>query len=397
MNDRKKTAVVVGAGIAGVSICFALKKRNIQTILIDSDFGPAQHASGNPIGVVYPFLTKHKTAESEFSLSSFIYFLSIWENYHLEQKVPHVDGIYYLMDTEGTYDRYSHSIISHQIPNNIARESVEPTSGTKALFFPQGKSLSPVDLTKQILTITNPDTKYNCKLLKWEESNENSKILCQTTDEKIECDYLFLSQGYQFSEDPHLDWLPLKKVRGQILKIPEQNPTNTYGILYGDYLTPAIQGIQVLGATFDEFKLESEPRSEESEMMWKDLYQKLPNLTSQWNPQNPSLFPTRVSYRTQSQDRSPVIGRLPNISKMDVSIKYQNLLKKGGKKIEIPYFENVGILNGLGSRGLTHSLYAAEILVSSMVNEPNIVSEKIFKSLKPDRFLIRMWKRDQLT
>lgn len=65
--------------------------------------------------------------------------------------------------------------------------------------------------------------------------------------------------------------------------------------------------------------------------------------------------------------------------------------------MNIPYYEYVGILNGLGSRGLTHGLYAAEILVSSLLKEPNSILDSIFNSLKPDRFLIRMWKREQLT
>ncbi|MCW7481071.1 FAD-dependent 5-carboxymethylaminomethyl-2-thiouridine(34) oxidoreductase MnmC [Leptospira kanakyensis] len=396
MNQHKKTAIVVGAGIAGASICLALKKRDIPTILIDSDSGPAEHASGNPIGVVYPFLTKHKTAESEFSLQAFIYFLSIWKNLKLGTLIPHKDGIYFLIDKEESYDRYTHALRSHQILSHIALEKDEPISGIRAIFFPEGKSLSPKDLTKQILNITNPKTKYNCKLVSWNEL-ENGEILCQTTDGQLTCDYLFLSQGYQFEDDPNSKWLPLKKVRGQILKIPEQNPTNTHGILYGDYLTAPLQGYQVLGATYDEFKLEEETRPEESESMWEGLIQKLPTLVSSWNLPNVRLFPTRVSYRTQSQDRGPIVGKLPDISKIDLSIKYQNRLKKDGKEIKIPYFEQVGILNGLGSRGLTHSLYAAEILVSSIFKEPDIVSERIFKYLQPDRFLFRMWKRDQLT
>ncbi|MBM9545475.1 FAD-dependent 5-carboxymethylaminomethyl-2-thiouridine(34) oxidoreductase MnmC [Leptospira sp. 201903074] len=396
MDQKKKIAVVVGAGIAGASICLALKQRNIQTILLDSDTGPAKHSSGNPIGVVYPFLTKHKTSESEFSLEAFRYFLSIWDRFHLKNLVPHVDGIYFLMDTKESYDRYSNAIISNQIQSHTAIESIETFSGSPALFFPEGKSISPVDLTKQILILSNPVTKYSCKLLSWEEEENKSKVHCQTSVGKIECDYLFLTQGYQFADDPHLEWLPLRKVRGQILKIPEEKTTNTYGILYGDYITAAIDGYQVLGATFDEFKLEENPRPEESESLWKDLLNRLPKLSDQWEPQNPRLFPTRVSYRTQSQDRHPIVGKLPNISKLDLSVKYQNLLRNADKKMNIPYYESVGILNGLGSRGLTHALYSAEILVSTMLEETNPISEKIFKSLKPDRFLIRMWKRDQL-
>lgn len=401
-GNNNRTVIVVGSGIAGASICYALSKQNIKTILIEKESKPATKASGNPIGVVYPFLTKHKTAESEFSYLAFQYFLELWDSLDLGSTVPHVDGIHYLLDSESAYDRYSHALKNHQIPKSLAEITMDPYSQKDSLYFPQGKALSPVELTKELIRYAKPEEVYQTNLISWEETE--GKIICQTNKESIHADYLFLALGYQFASDPRLNWIPMKQVRGQIVQVPMSYFPNNTSLLYGDYLTAEIDGQRVLGASFDEFHLEEEPRMEETIQLWKGLQEKLPNLRESWDGVDLSQLGTRVSYRTQSQDRHPVVGKLPNVSQLDTSIKYQNLFRKKGKPFQIPYFESVGILNGLGSRGLTHSLLAGKILVNLVLGLPKEnpkaemdVPEHIIQSLKPDRFLLRMWKRDQLT
>ncbi|TGM35245.1 FAD-dependent 5-carboxymethylaminomethyl-2-thiouridine(34) oxidoreductase MnmC [Leptospira biflexa] len=394
---EEKTAIVVGSGIAGASICYALSKQNINTILLESESAPAKHASGNPIGVVYPFLTKHKTAESEFSLIAYTHFLEVWERLGLENSVPHANGIHFLLETESNVDRYWHALLSHQIPESIAKQSFEPNSQIKALYFPKGKALSPAILTKELIRLAHPTMKLQSTLVSWREKESDGKLICETNEEKFEVDFLFLAQGYQFTKDPFSNWIPMKQVRGQIVQIPSAFFQNQTSILYGDYLTAEIKGERVLGASFDEFHLEIEPRINETITMWETLQSKLPNLHNDWKTVDVSQFGTRVSYRTQSQDRHPVVGKLPNLSTLDTTVKYQNMFRKDHKPFQIPYYESVGILNGLGSRGLTHSLLAAEILVKSILNQTMDIPNNLINSLKPDRFLLRMWKRDQLT
>lgn len=404
------TAIVVGGGIAGASVCYALSKRKIKTILLESESSPAKQSSGNPIGVVYPFLTKHKTTESEFSYLAYRYFLELWESLELGNKVPHSDGIHFLLETNSAYDRYSNAILSHQIPIDIAFLEKEKYSNLYSLFFPTGKAISPVALTMELLRLAKPETKYNSRLHSWQtidkdkNDEQDGKLICQTDTETLSANYLFLTQGFQFANDPTLQWIPMKQVRGQIVKIPGSICKNQSSILYGDYITAEINGERVLGASFDEFHLEKEPRIKETIMMWEGLQSHLKNVIVENQTLDVKNFGTRVSYRTQSQDRHPVVGKLPIVSQLDTTVKYQNLFRKSGKPFQIPYYESVGILNGLGSRGLTHALLAGEILVNQVLNktmkfldQKNEIPEHIIQSLKPDRFLLRMWKRDQLT
>lgn len=405
-----KTAIVVGGGIAGASVCYALSQRKIKTILLESESSPAKHASGNPIGVVYPFLTKHKTTESEFSYLAYRYFLELWESLELGTLVPHKDGIHFLLETISAYDRYSNALLSHQIPKAEAYLEKELHSNLDSLYFPKGKALSPVALTRELIQMAKPEIKCNSRLISWQPSKENGMdehegtLICQTETGTLSANYLFLTQGFQFGNDPNLQWIPMKQVRGQIVKIPGSICKNKSSILYGDYITSEIDGERVLGASFDEFHLEKEPRIKETIMMWEGLQKHLAKVINENETVDVKNFGTRVSYRTQSQDRHPVVGKLPKVSDLDTTVKYQNLFRKNGKPFQIPYFETVGILNGLGSRGLTHALLAGKILVDQIIKERKEnsklkmeIPDRIIQSLKPDRFLLRMWKRDQLT
>ena len=58
-----KTAIVIGAGIAGCASAYALAQRGWQVTLLERHQDIAQEASGNPRGVLYPRLASHSTAQ----------------------------------------------------------------------------------------------------------------------------------------------------------------------------------------------------------------------------------------------------------------------------------------------------------------------------------------------
>ncbi|MDF3819284.1 FAD-dependent 5-carboxymethylaminomethyl-2-thiouridine(34) oxidoreductase MnmC [Leptospira sp. 96542] len=388
-----KSALIVGAGIAGAATAFSLSKRGVNITVLDSQKKIALGASGNPAGVVYPFLTKHKTNESIFSIEAFRFFLETWEKENLKNFVPYSNGVYHLINTDEDFIRYSNAIESHSLEySNIARLTEEPITNKNAIYFPLGKTISPVDFVKSLLDISGAKLILNTDYLQWEESGGSIRI--RTNQQEFTTDFLVFSNGSELFDDEKLSWLPFKKVRGQILQLPDIKIQNA--ILYGDYITANLKDGSILGASYDEYKLDPSTRINESEALLLNLSKTI-NL-HQMGIENISTFLkshfTRVSFRNQTEDRSPVVGLLPN-----KSLFIQNNLRKKGenKKFEeIPYYNSVGILNGLGSRGLTHALISAEILARQLLKERPLLEEKIENSIKPDRFLIRMWKQDRL-
>ena len=51
------------------------------------------------------------------------------------------------------------------------------------------------------------------------------------------------------------------------------------------------------------------------------------------------------------------------------------------------------VLTGLGSRGLTTAPLMAEILASQLCHEPLPMSETLLQALAPERFMLRTFKR----
>ena len=62
-----RSALVIGAGLAGAAVCAALARRGWSTTLLDAGSGPAQAASALPVGMLSPHVTKAPTALSRLS------------------------------------------------------------------------------------------------------------------------------------------------------------------------------------------------------------------------------------------------------------------------------------------------------------------------------------------
>ena len=56
--SESRHALVIGAGLAGAATCAALARRGWRITLTDAASGPAQAASGLPVGMLSPHVTR---------------------------------------------------------------------------------------------------------------------------------------------------------------------------------------------------------------------------------------------------------------------------------------------------------------------------------------------------
>ncbi len=143
------------------------------------------------------------------------------------------------------------------------------------------------------------------------------------------------------------------------------------------YLTKNQDGIFVVGSTYDEFKTDRDWSEEDEckilerlesltdvylDMNFEEILEKRKS-TRIWNERNSNQDSIegnnfRISHRSQTRDRSPLIGKLGDD----------------------------WIYSGLGSRGLVTSLLGGEILASMILDEPLPIPKSIVFSLAPERF-----------
>ena len=153
---------------------------------------------------------------------------------------------------------------------------------------------------------------------------------------------------------PHLR---LRRVRGQLTYLPEERiePPHVV-VLRGGMVLPPVEGLCVVGASYDIGDEDAAPRAESDagnlERLAKILGQNL----------QPSGLQNRVAFRAVTPDRLPVVGKLGD----DVYGAF-----------------------AFGSRGLIWAALAAEMIASELEGEPLPLEGKLADALGAGRFARR--------
>jgi tRNA 5-methylaminomethyl-2-thiouridine biosynthesis bifunctional protein len=397
-KQTPKKFKIAGAGIAGASLAYALKLRKMDVTVYDP-IGIAREASGNPVGIFYPYLAKFPIPSSLFSLSSFYYANQILNSIPTQQRktINPETGLLYKLDSQDKLNKYSTSIKSHNLPESVAHilsnsqtQFIMKNSGQEIksdnLYFPSAKSISPVHLIQFLLDeipFINESLNDYFKPTNPQEfekkDNESNKIQLDNSNNSI----IIYCNSYHLLKEKFAADTPLKKVRGQLYIANQDDPIYSYlkknpsPMCSESYLTKNQDGIFVVGSTYDEFKTDRDWTEEDEckilerlesltdvslDMNIEDIIEKRKS-TRIWKEKNSNQDSIegnnfRISHRSQTRDRAPIIGRLG---------------------------EN-WIYSGLGSRGLVTSLLGGEILASMILDEPLPVPKFIVHSLAPERF-----------
>lgn len=349
---------IVGAGIAGASVAYALSLRKKEVFIFDGA-GIANGASGNPAGIYYPYLTKYPLPFSRFSLQAFLYGLDFILQENQNVSIIYSKGLDLLLLTPETIDKYINSLKEFHIPEHIAEFKTNPNR----IFFPFGLTLSPKNLVHALIQKSKATFIQENFLL---DNIYNKNII--------------FCNSYSAIHLPSFKNITLRKTRGQIAIFPGdilENPPN-HAICSQSYLAPWINGYFIAGSTYDEFQTERGYSIEDENKIFHDMLQLSPVknyknflhwkehrqnqilqsiLTFQENPMEGKFF--RVSHRAQSKDRVPIVGKIPE----------------------------GWVLTGLGSRGLVSGLLAGEMIASFIFEEPSPVPKSVRLGLSLERFL----------
>jgi tRNA 5-methylaminomethyl-2-thiouridine biosynthesis bifunctional protein len=159
------------------------------------------------------------------------------------------------------------------------------------------------------------------------------------------------------SDAPKLATVPhlrLRRVRGQLTYLPEDALEAPHVVvLRGGMVLPAVEGLCVVGASYD---LEDEDRELRDDSHAGNLERLASIIAFTANTQK---LDGRVSFRAVTPDRLPVVGKIS---------------------------EGVYGAFAYGSRGLVWAALAAEIIASELEGEPLPVEGKLISALEPARF-----------
>jgi len=153
---------------------------------------------------------------------------------------------------------------------------------------------------------------------------------------------------------PHLR---LRKVRGQLTHVPEDAFDAPHVVvLRGGMVLPPVEGVCVVGASYDIDDEDAAPRAESDAGNLERLERLLGVKVDSRNVTN------RVAFRSVVPDRLPVVGKIA---------------------------DGVHGAFAYGSRGLIWAALAAELIAAELEGEPLPLEGKLVDAVHPGRFARR--------
>ncbi len=401
-NNDKKHAVIIGAGIAGITTAWALINRGWQVELIEKHNEIAKEASGNPVGVLLPRIDLDDSAEGEFYAAA--YFKALREI----KKITQLDNDFD-WNQSGVIQLSSSYRIKKQIDNlDCAQELAQIVNAKKAsdlcgikikeaaLFYPQAAWMSPVKLCKKLIDLAGDKIKLhlNAEVKKvvrennqWQLYNKEDQLITKTKA-------LVFANAIAAKETQQTSWLSLQYVRGQISYLPVNKKSKNIRmpICHDGYVIPQYNGQHIIGATF-------KPANKSTVI---DVTEHKENMASlnQWLPDvfdiDENKIEGRAALRAVTPDRMPLVGPVASLKQLNNEYADLQKGKPAAKYSNAEYLPGLYINVGHGARGLTSCFLSAELIAAQLNNEALPVSDRVQNALHPSRFIIRALKKGKL-
>ena len=385
---RTRAALIIGAGLAGSSAALSLAKRGWEVTVLERHALPAQGASGNLAGVLSPMLSKDDGFAARLARASFLHLLAELRDLESTQKPGLWDpcGKLQLARTPKEEALFQEIVERHAYPEKyvryLSREEAAQDLGhavhAGGWLFPEGGWVNPAALCEARLHATsNVVIRTNCGVL--EITYGDQRWTAKDADGNVvgSAPVLVLANAFEAAHFAPTRSLHFKKVRGQVTHLPPESLPPLKRVLSRDgYLTPSINGVCSLGATydFDDDRTDADIASHQANIA------RLPELLAGFTPSlAPDSLRGRVGFRSLTADRLPMIGALPDFAKASGA---ETLLR-------IPRLPGLYAVLGLGSRGLLWSGLSGEILAAMLTGEPAPLSGELLNAVDPARFLLR--------
>ena len=357
-KSRSRKVLVIGGGIAGCAVAGALKAVGLEVMILDSAAQEGAGASGNPVGIVVPFLSVGDMIGARLSISCLADTRAFLDAHNLAIS----DGVISL-DYDQRKSSRQRKIARQGFPTDLAiyKTADDLTArcglqvGTGGLLFETGAVIRPQQLCRTLAEGVEREFDAELKII----SGEQGAWTVQCADgREFKAEHIVLCMG--------ADLPPLLKAvghdlgvcqvtSGQLSFLPQ---TTELAVLqkalnYSGYVTPLIEGRQYLGAGFDptaDTAVSQKGHLYNLDLMPAEL-RSLAGQTFGWEG--------RTSRRLAYPDRLPVAGLItPGLS----------------------------VVGALGARGLTIARLIGKSVAHEISGRPPILPYQIMQALNPQRF-----------
>lgn len=369
-STRSRHALVIGAGLAGSGIAERLAARGWTSTVLEAGPAPAQGASGNLAGAFRPLPSADDNLLARLTRAGFLFGLQ-----HLARLAERghpvrwdACGVLHVARDAKQETKLRQTVEALAPPPEfvryVDREEASALAGARtsggAWWFARGGWIHPPSLCAANLAVVGAGVRCDTRVERiahvdgrWQALDANDMVI-------DEADTLVLANAHDARRLAGTDWLPLRAARGQVSHLPTTQCGSLRSVVCGSgYVTPGVDGLAALGATFvvDDFSLEL--REEEQHENFAKLEKMLMSYAQDLRT---APLAGRASLRPISPDRLPMVGALPGPT-------------------------GLWLLSGFGARGLVWGTLCAELLAAQICGEPLPLEHELVAALDPCRYL----------
>ncbi|MDG9925340.1 MULTISPECIES: bifunctional tRNA (5-methylaminomethyl-2-thiouridine)(34)-methyltransferase MnmD/FAD-dependent 5-carboxymethylaminomethyl-2-thiouridine(34) oxidoreductase MnmC [unclassified Pseudomonas] len=392
-QQKKRQALVIGAGLAGCATAASLASRGWQVTLLERHDALAREASGNPQGVLYLKLSAHGTALSQLVLAGF------GHTRRLLQRLQPGDwaacGVLQLAFDAKEAERQAK--LAEAFPSDLLqsldRQQAETIAGVAlpagGLFYPEAGWVHPPALCRLLADHPSIRLLPHSEALdlrrvdgNWQAWN-GERLLAEAPVAVL----AGAAEVQRFAE------LPLKRIRGQISRLPQTAASAALGcVLCAEgYVAPPRAGEHTLGASFDFHAEDLAPTAAEHAGNLDLLREISTDLAARLGADAlaPAQLQGRAAFRCTSPDYLPIVGPLADPTAFAEAYA---VLGKDARQVPdtpCPWLNDLYVNSGHGSRGLISAPLCGELLAAWLGDEPLPLPRAVAEACHPNRFMLR--------
>ncbi|ONH52315.1 tRNA 5-methylaminomethyl-2-thiouridine biosynthesis bifunctional protein [Pseudomonas cedrina] len=395
--EGERHAMVIGAGLAGCATAASLAARGWRVSLLERHAALAQEASGNPQGVLYLKLSAHGTALSQLILSGFGHTRRLLEHLHRGVDWDGCGVLQLAFDAkEAERQAQLTQAFAPQLLHLLDRDQAQQRAGIElaqgGLFFPEGGWVHPPALCAWQAAHPLIDVLPHHNVLQlhrdghqW-QARDGDNVLASAS-------VVVLAGAAEIKGFPLSAELPLKRIRGQITRLPQTPASHALAtvVCAEGYVAPARLGEHTLGASFNFSSDDLVPSVTEhvgNLQMLRDISQDLAQrLAADQLP--PEQLQGRAAFRCTSPDYLPIVGPL---AESEAFKRAYAVLSKDARHVPdtpCPWLDGLYINSGHGSRGLITAPLCGELIAAWLDNEPLPLPTNVAQACHPNRFAVR--------
>jgi tRNA 5-methylaminomethyl-2-thiouridine biosynthesis bifunctional protein len=345
-------AVVVGAGIAGLSVAMMLRARGLSVLVVEREQSEAMRASGNPAGIISPYLRSPASSalhdkNADFFSPAFEFALQFFEQ--LPPGIFSRCGIVQLPSTNRLVRMVAEvrrGELTHPDVVVLDRAQVGEVSGvvvdSGALYHPRGGWIDPRALCRWLVSEKlGTNVLMSGVEIVSASGGEQGWSLLSKEGERFESKFVVFANAFECRALAPTAHLPLEAVRGTIASGSESVALGGLKcvLCHSGYIIPTGGNSLVFGTTYRHGVTHYEEDPGEVAELQSSLQRWVPNAA-------PTFSTVRICYRTSTRDRLPLVGELRDASGHAVPGAFTSV--------------------GHGSRGLVSAPYAGMLIADAI-------------------------------